>query len=288
MPTVSAIIPTYNRSGTIMRALRSVYAQQDLIDEVIVVDDGSIDDTIRIIGCEFPEVLLISQERHGVSHARNRGIDAAQSEWLAFLDSDDEWLPKKLQVQLAAINENLESRIIHSDEIWIRNGKRVNPMNKHKKHGGWIFERCLRRCVISPSSVLLHQSIFQEFGDFDETLPICEDYDFWLRLTSVLPVTHIPKHLVTKYGGHPDQLSRSEWGLDRYRIRSLEKLLASKTLTTKQMTPTLTELIRKIDIYLTGAYRRKRYGEAQYYEEKKTFYKRIELGFLSTASLGSP
>jgi len=271
-----------------MRALRSVYAQQDLIDEVIVVDDGSIDDTISVIGCEFPEALLISQKRHGVSHARNRGIDAAQGEWLAFLDSDDEWLPKKIQVQLAAVNEDLESRIVHGDEIWIRNGKRVNPMNKHKKHGGWIFERCLRRCLISPSSVLLHRSIFQEFGNFDETLPVCEDYDFWLRLTSLLPVIHIPKPLVTKYGGHPDQLSRSEWGIDRYRIRSLEKLLASKKLTTKQIAPTLTELIRKIDIYLIGAYRRKRYSEAQCYEQKKTFYKHIELGFLSTASLGSP
>jgi len=282
--TVSAIIPTYNRVGPIIRALQSVYAQQTVLDEIIVVDDGSTDDTAGRIKCEFPETLLISQERHGVSHARNRGIDAAQGEWIAFLDSDDEWLPNKIQTQLGMVSGSSESLIIHSDEIWIRNGRRVNPMKKHKKHGGWIFEQCLERCVISPSSVLLHSSIFQQFGNFDETLPVCEDYDLWLRLTAMLPVLHIPRPLVRKYGGHSDQLSRSEWGIDRYRIRSLEKLLSSKKLKTEQMGAALAELIRKIEIYLAGAYRRQRYAEIKCYEEKKAFYENMQSNSLLTAS----
>ena len=282
--TVSAIIPTHNRSGSIIRALKSVYAQQTALDEIIVVDDGSTDDTAELIKCEFPEALLISQERHGVSHARNRGVDAAQGEWLAFLDSDDEWLPNKIQAQLEMVSGNSGSLIVHSDEIWIRNGKRVNPMKKHKKHGGWIFEHCLERCVISPSSVLLHCSLFHEFGNFDETLPVCEDYDLWLRLTATLPVLHIPRPLVRKYGGHSDQLSRSEWGIDRYRIRSLEKLLSSKKLKTEQIGYALAELIRKIEIYLTGAYRRQRYAEIQCYEEKKAFYENMQSSPLLTAS----
>ena len=139
MPTVSAIIPTHNRSQTVLRALRSVYAQRILINEVIVIDDGSSDDTVARIQAEFPGVILICQTQHGVSHARNRGIDAAQGEWLAFLDSDDEWLPIKVETQLNAVRNNPSSRICHSNEIWIRNGRRVNPMNKHRKHGGWIF-----------------------------------------------------------------------------------------------------------------------------------------------------
>ena len=280
MPTVSAIIPTHNRSQTVLRALRSVYAQRILVNEVIVIDDGSSDDTVARIQAEFPGVILICQTQHGVSHARNRGIDAAQGEWLAFLDSDDEWLPIKVETQLNAVRNNPSSRICHSNEIWIRNGRRVNPMNKHRKHGGWIFEHCLPRCVISPSSVLLHRSAIEEFGNFDESLPVCEDYDLWLRLTATLPVMHIPKPLIKKYGGHADQLSGSRWGMDRYRIWSLEKLLAAKTLTTAQERQALGELTRKIDIYLTGARRRRRRNEIAIYACKEAFYR----GLLASSS----
>ena len=148
-------------------------------------------------------------------------------------------------------------------------------MNKHRKHGGWIFEHCLPRCVISPSSVLLHRSAIEEFGNFDETLPVCEDYDLWLRMTAALPVVYIDEPLVKKYGGHADQLSRSRWGIDRYRIRSLEKLLAAETLTAVQKQQVLEELIRKIDIYLTGARRRRRQNEIAIYACKETFYRRL-------------
>ncbi len=280
MPTVSAIIPTHNRSQTVLRALRSVYAQRILVNEVIVIDDGSSDDTVARIQAEFPGVILICQTQHGVSHARNRGIDAAQGEWLAFLDSDDEWLPIKVETQLNAVRNNPSSRICHSNEIWIRNGRRVNPMNKHRKHGGWIFEHCLPRCVISPSSVLLHRSAIEEFGNFDESLPVCEDYDLWLRLTATLPVMHIPKPLIKKYGGHADQLSGSRWGMDRYRIWSLEKLLAAKTLNAAQERQALGELTRKIDIYLTGARRRRRRNEIAIYACKEAFYR----GLLASSS----
>ena len=275
IPTVSAINPTHNRGQTVLRALRSVYAQRVPVNEVIVVDDGSSDDTAERIQVEFPGVILISQNQHGVSHARNRGIDAARGEWLAFLDSDDEWLPIKIETQLNAVRNNSSYRICHSNEIWIRNGRRVNPMDKHKKYGGWIFEHCLPRCAISPSSVLLHRSAVEEFGSFDESLPVCEDYDLWLRLTATLPVMHIPEPLVKKYGGHTDQLSRSQWGMDRYRIRSLEKLLAAKTLTTVQERQALVELTRKINIYLAGARRRQRKNEMVIYACKEAFYRSL-------------
>ena len=280
MPTVSASIPTYNRGRTVLRALRSVYAQRIPVNEVIVIDDGSSDDTAERIQTEFPGVNLICQAQHGVSHARNRGIDAARGEWLAFLDSDDEWLPIKIETQLNAVRNNSSSRICHSNEIWIRKGHRVNPMDKHRKHGGWIFEHCLPRCAISPSSVLLHRSAVEEFGNFDESLPVCEDYDLWLRLTATLPVMLISEPLVKKYGGHTDQLSRSRWGMDRYRIRSLEKLLAAKTLTAVQEQQALEELTRKIDIYLAGARRRQRKNEIAIYACKEAFYR----GLLASGS----
>lgn len=277
MPTISVIIPTFNRRDLIERALCSVYAQNDLITEVIVVDDGSTDDTASLVRTKFPKALVISQERYGVSHARNRGIEAARGEWLAFLDSDDKWLENKIRLQLDTIRKDPKTRFVHSDEIWIRCGKRVNPMKKHKKQGGYIFKFCLKRCLISPSSTMLHRSIFEEFGEFDENLPLCEDYDFWLRITAILPVSYIPTPLIEKYGGHSDQLSRSQWGIDRYRIQSLEKIIASKLLTPEQMHCALDELLIKLNIYLTGAYRRRRFTEIESYERKKTFYQKMQL-----------
>ena len=272
MSKVSVIIPTYNRGEVVLRALRSVFAQDHAVDQVIVVDDGSTDDTIERVERNFPGVELIVQTNHGVSHARNRGIERARNEWLAFLDSDDEWLPGKITAQLAAIMSDGISRVCHSDEIWVRNGRRVNPMNKHRKYGGDIFLHCLPRCVMSPSSVVLHRSVVEELGGFDETLPVCEDYELWLRIACQTTVLYIPEKLLIKYGGHEDQLSRSSWGMDRYRIQALEKLLLSEVLSETQSQKAIAEMLRKIEIYVAGAGRRHRWQEVQRYTQKRAHY----------------
>ena len=272
MSKVSVIIPTYNRGEVVLRALRSVFAQDHAVDQVIVVDDGSTDDTIERVERNFPEVELIVQTNHGVSHARNRGIERARNEWLAFLDSDDEWLPGKITAQLAAIMSDGISRVCHSDEIWVRNGRRVNPMNKHRKYGGDIFLHCLPRCVMSPSSVVLHRSVVEELGGFDETLPVCEDYELWLRIACQTTVLYVPEKLLIKYGGHKDQLSRSSWGMDRYRIQALEKLLLSEVLSETQSQKAIAEMLRKIEIYVAGAGRRHRWQEVQRYAQKRAYY----------------
>ena len=272
MSKVSVIIPTYNRGEVVLRALRSVFAQDHAVDQVIVVDDGSTDDTIERVERNFPGVELIVQTNHGVSHARNRGIERARNEWLAFLDSDDEWLPGKITAQLAAIMSDGISRVCHSDEIWVRNGRRVNPMNKHRKYGGDIFLHCLPRCVMSPSSVVLHRSVVEEVGGFDETLPVCEDYDLWLRIACQTTVLYVPEKLLIKYGGHKDQLSRSSWGMDRYRIQALEKLLLSEVLSETQSQKAIAEMLRKIEIYVAGAGRRHRWQEVQRYAQKRAYY----------------
>ena len=272
MSKVSVIIPTYNRGDMVLRALRSVFAQDHAVDQVIVVDDGSTDGTIERVERNFPGVELIVQTNHGVSHARNRGIERARNEWLAFLDSDDEWLPGKITAQLAAIMFDGISRVCHSDEIWMRNGRRVNPMNKHRKYGGDIFLHCLPRCVMSPSSVVLHRSVVEELGGFDETLPVCEDYDLWLRIACQTTVLYVPEKLLIKYGGHEDQLSRSSWGMDRYRIQALEKLLLSEVLSETQSQKAIAEMLRKIEIYVAGAGRRHRWQEVQRYAQKRAYY----------------
>ncbi len=266
-PDISVIIPTFNRAPLLPRALESVRCQLHPPTEIIVVDDGSSDETPEVIIRQFPEVQYIRQENCGVSKARNIGIQAATGEWIAFLDSDDEWLPAKLAEQVKALQIHPEYRICHTDEIWIRRGKRVNPMKKHRKYGGYIFQQCLPLCIISPSSVMIHRSVFQEVGMFDENLPACEDYDLWLRVCARYPVLYIEKPLIVKYGGHADQLSRRFWGMDRFRIYALEKIITSGQLLAADQKAAVKTLIDKTTIYITGARKRGKLDEVQQYQK---------------------
>ena len=253
---VSVIIPTFNREHCLMRALDSAIAQSYPIQEIIVVDDGSTDATEKLIQESYPSVTYIKQENHGVSAARNRGIKNSLGSWLAFLDSDDEWFPDKLEKQFMALEQQPEFKIIHSDEIWIRNGVQVNPKNKHEKSGGFIFEKCLPLCAISPSAVLIHRELFAELGMFDESLPACEDYDLWLRICSRYPVLYVKEKLLRKYGGHEDQLSKQHWGMDRFRIVALHRLLNEDALNESQKTAATEMLITKCKILISGAEKR--------------------------------
>ena len=271
-PTISVVIPTYNRAGLLPRTLQSILAQSYPPEEILVIDDGSTDGTERLVRNEFRQVEYVWQENRGVAAARNQGIRKARGEWLAFLDSDDEWLPRKLDRQVEALRREPDFLLCHTNEIWVRRGKRVNPMRKHAKSGGRIFERCLPRCVVSPSSVLVHRSLFDRIGRFDETLPACEDYDLWLRVCSRFPVLYLEEPLIVKYGGHADQLSRRHWGMDRFRIRALEKILASDSLSPTDRQAALRTLLKKIDVYVAGARKRERFDEITVYQSRRDRY----------------
>ena len=265
---ISVIIPTYNRAHLLPRALDSILSQSCLPNEIIVVDDGSTDDTSVLMTSVYPEIVFIQQSNTGVSCTRNVGIKRASGDWIAFLDSDDEWFPEKLEVQMNALYKNPELKICHTNEIWIRNGTRVNPKKKHKKFGGWIFQKCLPLCCISPSSVIIHKSIFDEVGLFDDSLLVCEDYDLWLRITARNPVLYIEKPLLLKYGGHNDQLSRKCWGMDRFRIKSLEKIIYSKELSESDENAAKKMLTEKIYILIQGAKKRGNIMEVRKFKEQ--------------------
>lgn len=252
MAGISVIIPSHNRAHLLPRALDSVLAQTLPPLEIIVIDDGSSDGTSTLVARDYPQVTLLQQQNRGVSAARNRGIRHARGDWIALLDSDDQWLPAKLARQWQACQKQPEAPLIHSDEIWIRNGRRVNPMNKHKKTGGWIFQRCLPLCAISPSAALIRRDLFDEVGLFDETLPACEDYDLWLRICSRYPVGYIDEPLLIKYGGHEDQLSRRHWGMDRFRLQALERIL-QQPLGDEDRDAAHAMLLKKANILLKGA-----------------------------------
>ena len=256
MPTsVGVVIPTFNRAHTLGRALDSVISQTLPPQQVIVVDDGSTDSTADLVA-GYSKVSYLRQENRGVSAARNLGIRRCGCEWIALLDSDDEWLPEKLEVQFGALAENPGYRLIHCDEIWIRDGRRVNAANRHRKRGGWIFEHCLPLCVISPSSAVIEKRLLEEVGGFNEGLPACEDYDLWLRVCSRYPVLYVDRPLLRKYGGHDDQLSRKHWGMDRFRVRALRDLIAGGGLSESDRQAALASLREKCRILVNGARKR--------------------------------
>lgn len=228
MPFFSVIIPTYNRYASLKKAIDSVLAQTYTDYQLMVVDDGSTDKTCSIVDEYAGMLTYIRQDHSGVSAARNRGIMASSSEWVTFLDSDDLWMPDKLAAHHRYIHSHAGSERIHQvDEIWIRNGKRVNPRSKHVKRGGWIFTDSLYLCLVSPSAVAVKRELLDDTGLFDENLPACEDYDLWLRIAWKEMIGYIPQYLVTRNGGHGDQLSSRYRGMDRFRVYAICKLLHS-------------------------------------------------------------
>jgi glycosyltransferase involved in cell wall biosynthesis len=264
-PLISVIIPTFNRAAWVREAVDSVLAQSFPDFELIVVDDGSTDPTAEGLAPYGNRLRYLYQTRQGVSAARNRGLETAAGEWLAFLDSDDLWLPRKLEAQVEFLDRNPRAEICQTEEIWIRHGRRVNPRRKHRKPSGDIFAPSLALCLVSPSAVMLKKRLLVEVGSFDRSLPACEDYDLWLRISCRKPVFLIEEPLVVKRGGHPDQLSRCLPSLDRYRIRSLEKVLASGLLSPRQYDLAWRELERKCRIYGQGSLKRGKIEEGQFY-----------------------
>ena len=265
---ISVVIPCFNRKNTLSRSIDSVINQTHKPSEIIIVDDGSTDGTRDLIFKSYPDIKYFFQTKKGVSSARNKGIRESSSEWIAFLDSDDEWLPQKLEKQKNQLEKHPGIFISHNNEIWIRNGMRVNQMKKHQKYGGYIFDKCLDICRMSPSSVLIHNRVFEDVGVFDEKLQVCEDYDLWLRITSKYSVLFEKELLIIKYGGHKDQLSKVKEGIEQFRIQSLEKILTLNHLKKDQFILTKNMLIRKLLIYSKGLKKRNKFDELALFKKK--------------------
>jgi glycosyltransferase involved in cell wall biosynthesis len=271
LPLVSVIIPTFNRASLVREAIASVLAQAYPHIELIVVDDGSNDDTPAVMEAFGTALTVLRQPHAGVSSARNWGVAASHGELVAFLDSDDLWLPHKVTAQAAVFQEHPQTQACYTDEIWIRHGVRVNQRLIHRKYGGWLFLSSLPRCIISPSSIMLRRPLWNRLGGFDECFPACEDYDLWLRLALIAPVHFLPERLIVKRGGHVDQLSRSVAVLDQYRIIALEKLLAVP-LTMSQRQAVLEHLVSKCHIVAQGAYKRQHPTRWTTYHAKEQQY----------------
>jgi len=268
---VSVIITTFNRKKFLRDAVMSVLGQEYNDKEVIIVDDGSTDDSCEEI--EGLPVRYVWKANAGISSARNFGIRVTEGEYIAFLDVDDIWHKKKLSLQMELMEAEGFS-ISYTNELWIRDGKKLNQRLRHKKYSGFIFEHCLPLCIISPSSAVIRREIFDTVGLFDESLPVCEDYDMWLRIAAQYPILFVDEPLIIKRGGHGDQLSRRYEAMDKYRIQSLEKLLHNGSLDNEKREKVISELEKKCMIYAQGALKRGKIEEGEEYLSIMKKYRR--------------
>lgn len=265
---VSVIIPTYNRATFVKEAIQSVldqdYFHHNQKYEVWVIDDGSSDNTCDVVTAFGDRVHYHYQEHKGISAARNVGLELIQGEYVAYLDSDDLWKENKISQQMAFMKTHPEAVVCCTEEIWIRHGVFVNPGKRHQKYSGWVFDKFLPLCLLSLSSALFRKKLFAEIGNFDEDLPACEDYDLGIRMAARYPVYFLPQPLIVKRGGHSDQLSKKYWGMDRFRVKALEKALISG-LTAEQDRLVKQELLKKSHILINGFKKRGNHEEAEKY-----------------------
>ena len=272
-PLLSVIIPAYNRADFLRDALESVINQTYFEKspsqawELIVVDDGSTDSTQEVIRAFGDRIRYLYLPHSGVSTARNLGLSRAAGEFIAYLDSDDLWKPDKIETQIKYMLSHSAAVVCCTEEIWIRNSKFVNPRKKHRKFSGMIFDKVLPLCLLSLSSALFRRCLFQEVGWFDESLPACEDYDLGIRIAARYPMTFLGQPLIVKRGGHPDQLSKQYWGMDRFRVQALEKALFSG-LNGEQKRLVKKQLRKKYRILINGAVKRGKYRRANAYRRR--------------------
>ena len=199
-PLVSVIIPTYNRAASIGEAIESALAQAYPAMEIIVVDDGSTDDTQQIVTHRYPQVRYFHQENRGVASARNRGVREARGELIAFLDSDDLWLPGKIEKQVACLNQYPDVGLVHTDvDCFDDTGpERVlrRRISKADFSTGDIVTNLFTKFSLYPQSVMMRKVVFQAVGYFDEELKAVSDDNLWIRIAIRYPIRLIAEPLV--------------------------------------------------------------------------------------------
>jgi glycosyltransferase involved in cell wall biosynthesis len=277
---LSVIIPVYNRRELVVDALVSVLNQNlpsgwDL--ELLVVDDGSTDGTgtmLESLRAAHPRLRIISRARGGTpGGARNAGVERSRGELLAFLDSDDRWLPGKVDEQVP-LHERDGYELTHTRERWLRNGREVSQAGKrlaHHRRSGDLLEDALVKCIIGPSTVMMSRRLWEETGGFRSDLEVAEDYEYWLRLVTITEVGYLEKPLTEKRAGHGDQLSEKYGQIEVFRLAGLRDLVESRWFAhhrdQEAQLLACRELARKAGIYAAGARKRGRNAVADRFEE---------------------
>jgi len=226
--TISVIIPTYNYARFLGEAIDSAFAQTSPSLEVIVVDDGSTDATPEVLAAYSDRIRVIRQKNQGVAMARNAGIAAARGEYLAFLDSDDAWYPRKLELQLPRFEAEPALGLVHCGAETIDSAGRTLKMSVGGMEGR-VAEAMLRldREVINPqgSSIVVPKRVAEEIGGFDRRLPPSEDWDFCYRIAARYPIGYVAEVLV-RYRLHGRGIHMNIARMERSMLIALEKAFA--------------------------------------------------------------
>ncbi len=205
-PTVSVIIPTYNSAVYICEAIESIFNQDYKNIEIIVIDDGSIDDTKEVLKKYQGRIKYFYQKNRGVSAARNYGISISTGEYICFLDSDDHYERTKISTQLKYLIEHIDYKMIYSDLSIFKNDvilfESYHKKNSMKGVEGFIFNDLILNNLIHTITVMVSRDIFYTVGLFDESLITGEDYDMWLRISLEYKIGYIPAALASYRRGH--------------------------------------------------------------------------------------
>lgn len=226
-PPASVIIPAYNYGPFIAQALDAALAQEGWSLQLIVVDDGSTDNTAQVVASYGAAVEYVRLQNSGVAVARNVGLDRAKGELICFLDADDVWFPDKLTTQWEALQRSPGAGLVFSDAIRIRkDGTHIDLYSeKVPQYGGWVFDKIMRRNFIQTSMVMMPRDVLESVGGFDEALPAWEDIDLWCRVAARYPFAYVPRPLeyYRMHGGFHTATRRQAHG----RLQSILKILAT-------------------------------------------------------------
>ncbi|MDH4262688.1 MAG: glycosyltransferase family 2 protein [Spirochaetia bacterium] len=230
-PLVDVVIPVYNRDNLLLECIHSVINQTYEHLSIYVIEDGSDVVAKYFSSLNNPAFAKSSKSisyirlntNHGVSYCRNLGASIGKGQYIAFLDSDDQWDKFKISRQLEYLENNPGYKWIHTNEIWQRNGVIINQKKEHKKEGGQFMKRLFQRCLISPSSVMFSRSFFESCGGFLHHFPVAEDYELWLRLNLKNPVAFVDEPLTIKRAGNWSQLSKTP-EIDKWRVLAMHRL----------------------------------------------------------------
>ena len=283
MPLVSVIIPAYNRAPLLKEAVRSVLAQSFRDIEIIIADDGSTDGTPSMLreleekslsAPEGPPLRLLRQDHRGMAgQVRNFAVQAASGRYLAFLDSDDLWLPEKLSRQLPFFGKPPGLRLVHTRELWLRQGRVISQKGQRHRRFGDVFGDALEKCILGPSTVVLERSLFDEIGGFREDLEVAEDYELGLRITALHEIGYVDEPLTVKRAGEWPQLSKKYDHIEDFRIKALQPLIDQDRLPFSRRMPARRVLSRKCGVYARGCRKRGRSEEALRYEALAAAYR---------------
>lgn len=230
MPLVSVIIPTYNSVAYVTAAVASVLAQTFADLEILVIDDGSTDETSEVMAGYGTRVRYLRQENSGVAIARNRGIAESQGEYVAFLDADDTWFPRKLELQLEALRAHIEAGVCYSAFLVVTSELKPIGVRRSERWASALEDLLLHGNVVgSICTVLAKRSLFQQAGGFDPLLSQCADWEMWVRLAARTEFVYLDEPLVT-YRQHDSNMSHNAPLLEKDSLRVLEKSFAMEEL----------------------------------------------------------